>query len=104
MLSFAIVLRRFVNFSQPNLAEAFRRIGTNPCSVNDEYGNNGRGADEFRGSAVSQNRVKAAVAFFHHVAALFVSGNQAKTVTEIPASRPLAEISAEGCHVSDLRA
>src|SRR5215470_18942653 len=72
-------------------------------SVRDQNGSDGGWADELCGPTVAENGVKAVVTVRHQILSRFILGQESKSVAEVPAAWPLAEIAAERSQVSNLR-
>src|SRR5215813_10192996 len=67
-----------------------------------QYRCDGRRTREVRVAVGAQNRMITIVALQHQGLSIRIQREQSIAIAEIPAAGTLAEISAQGCHISDL--
>src|SRR5579864_7487599 len=74
------------------------------CAQRDQRRSQAGRIHKIRRSVISKNGVVAVLSAGHQRIAFRVARQQTKSIPEIPAARPLAEVTAHSSHVSHLRA
>src|SRR5207302_3077032 len=104
MLALIFVLRNHKEFFQRQFAFAFRSFQPDLCPICNENGSDGGRTDKLGGTLIAENGVVAVIAICDQFFTRLILGQEAESIAEVPAARPLAEITGQRRHVTNLRA